>query len=216
LQENENVLFQILFQPTRLGWAEEIQKLQSNLAFRKVLQENNPSLSSSLREKLSSPLFAVVVRILAQSVSRPKSWEILKRIGGNLTQFTTPNDNKLIALSNDNYPDNNHLLSTFSRTSYRSGMILNVAVLEAVVEVLKTQHDLTEERINYWHGYGVELTDAVKEISRTGCLLVECARLRGEGTGNSIDAGKFSKSRKCLVELEKSNFIQPFENNFRQ
>jgi DNA helicase HerA-like ATPase len=113
----------------RLAWTEELQKAQANPHFRKLLQETNPAFSSALREKLSAPLFAVGIRLVAQSASRRQSFEILKRIGGNMTQFASPAGNELFALSNDNYSENNHLLSIFSRTSYRSGMILNAAEL---------------------------------------------------------------------------------------
>ncbi|MGI8640427.1 MAG: type IV secretory system conjugative DNA transfer family protein [Pyrinomonadaceae bacterium] len=131
LQTGEKALFQILFQPTRLAWTEELQKLQANPNFRKSFQEKNPAILSSLREKLSAPLFAVVIRLAAQSASRQQSWEILKRIGGSFIQFANPNNNELFALSNDNYSENNHLMAILNRTSYRSGMILNAAELAA-------------------------------------------------------------------------------------
>lgn len=135
LQRGEKALFQILFQPARLAWTEELQKLQANPHFRKSLQEKNPAVLSALKEKLSSPLFAVVIRLAVQSASRQRTFEILKRIGANFTQFASPNSNELFALSNDNYSDNNHLLSILSRTSYRSGMILNAAELAALAHL---------------------------------------------------------------------------------
>ncbi len=135
LQTDEKALFQILFQPTQLRWTEELQKIPANSHFKKSFQEKNPAVLSSLKEKLSSPLFAVVVRIGAQSASRPHSFAILKRIGANFTQFASPNGNELVALSNDNYSDNNHLLAILNRTSYRSGMILNAAELSALAHL---------------------------------------------------------------------------------
>jgi hypothetical protein len=135
LQANEKVLFQILFQKTRMAWTEELQKLQGNPQFRKILQEKNPTVLAALREKLSSPLFAVVLRLAAQSANRQDSFDILKRVGANLTQFSSPGSNELIALSNDDYPKNNHFLASLTRTSYRSGMLLNAEELAALAHL---------------------------------------------------------------------------------
>lgn len=135
LQRGEKALFQVMFQPTRLVWTEELQKLQTNSHLKKLLQEKNPAVLTALKEKLSSTLFAVVIRLATQSVSRSQNLEILKRIGVNLTRFSSPNSNELFALSNDSYSENNHRLSIFSRTSYRSGMILNASELTALAHM---------------------------------------------------------------------------------
>lgn len=132
LGDSEKAVFQLLFQPVRSVWAEEFFMIQTNEARRKLLQELEPNFLASLKNKLSSPLFAVSVRLMAQAEDRQRAWEIVRRIGGGLRQFSDPAGNELIALSNDNYPENDHRLSVLSRTTYRSGMLLNTSELAAL------------------------------------------------------------------------------------
>jgi excisionase family DNA binding protein len=131
LLENEKVVFQILFQLARCGWANEIQRIRNDPVSREILSESHQTIN----EKLSSPLFAVVVRIAVQSDHTGRSWKLLRNLGGNLTTFSNPSGNELIALSNDGLPSTNHLLSVKSRTSYRSGMLLNAAELAALAHI---------------------------------------------------------------------------------
>lgn len=134
LQGQEKALLQILFQKTRLGWAEEAQKFAANPSVKTTVLSNQ-TLSSVLKDKLSSPLLAVVIRLVVQSESKQRSWEITKQIGGNFAQFSNPVGNELIALSNDAYSDNNHYLSVLNRTSYRSGMLLSDTELASLAHL---------------------------------------------------------------------------------
>jgi excisionase family DNA binding protein len=131
LLENERVVFQLLFQSCSGGWSNEIQRLRHDPAARDILSESNQAIN----EKLSSPLFAVVVRFAVQSSSLDRSWNILRNLGGNLSTFSNPSGNELIALSNDGLPTTNHLLSIKSRTSYRSGMLLSAAELAGLAHI---------------------------------------------------------------------------------
>lgn len=119
-----------MFQKTRLNWEEEIPKLLLNADF-KTLSANQ---IQAFWEKLSTPLFAVSIRlgVSCSSENKQRSWDILRRIGANLSQFAAPSGNELIALSSDGLSDNNHFLSLLNRTSYRSGMLLNVSELAAL------------------------------------------------------------------------------------
>ncbi len=135
LRDGEKALFQVLAQPARHEWVEELQRIQSNPDMRKALQEREPSFSSSLREKLSSPLFTATLRVIVAARDKNRCWEIVKQVGGALGQFADPSANELIALSNDNYSDTNHRLSVLSRTSYRSGMLLNTSELASFLHM---------------------------------------------------------------------------------
>ncbi|MGI8467000.1 MAG: type IV secretory system conjugative DNA transfer family protein [Pyrinomonadaceae bacterium] len=146
LRNNEKVLFQILFQKTKANWSEEVQKIFANSSFKTASVGNNQT--SALREKLSSPLFAVVIRLAVESESKTKSWEILRRIGGNLNQFSVPSGNELIAVSNEGLSENNHFLSLSSRTSYRSGMLLNVAELASLAHLPSNSVNIGKLRRN--------------------------------------------------------------------
>lgn len=144
LREGEKAILQILFQKTKQNWAEEISKVFANADFKTVLSNQ----TSLLREKFSSPLFAVLIRLAVESPNEAQRWNILRRIGGSFAQFSTPNGNELVALSNDGLSPNNHFLSVLNRTSYRSGMLLSAAELAALahppsssVKIEKLQRD---------------------------------------------------------------------------
>lgn len=125
LQPNEKAVVQILFQKAKQNWAEEINKLFTNQDFKSAFGGQIPLL----REKFSSPLFAVLMRLAVESPDNAQSWNTLRRTGSGFSQFSTPNGNELIALSTGNLSPNNHFLSVLNRTSYRSGMLLNTAEL---------------------------------------------------------------------------------------
>ena len=131
LQGNEKAVFQVLLQKTRFSWSEELNRMTADPNFKELIQTG----SHMLKEKLSAPLFAVAIRIIAQSHGRERSWQIVKQLGGNLSQFSSPSGNELIALSNDGLSPNNHLLSVINRTSYRSGMLLNASELPAIAHL---------------------------------------------------------------------------------
>ncbi|MEO5859988.1 MAG: type IV secretion system DNA-binding domain-containing protein, partial [Pyrinomonadaceae bacterium] len=134
LEQSEKAVFQILFQPVKGAWVDELYKTQTD-QHRKLLEDHTPSFSAVLKSKLSSSLFAVTVRLMAQAVHSQRAWELIRQIGGNLRQYSDPAGNELIALSNENYPENNHVLSVLSRTNYRSGMLLNTTELASLVHL---------------------------------------------------------------------------------
>lgn len=49
------------------------------------------------------------LRVAAKSPTPSRAWQIAKRMGGALAQVGTPSSNELIALANDEYPDDMHL-----------------------------------------------------------------------------------------------------------
>ena len=164
LRQNEKVLFQVLFQKLKFSWAEEVNRIFSHHGLKTYFGEHNPSLILSLKEKLSDPLLACVIRIAAGGREKEQSWQTLRKIGGNLAPFLTPNGNELIALENRGLSDNNHFLSLLSRTSYRSGMLLNISELTSIVHVpsdsVKVKNLKRDEK----------LTKAVPEATTGGSL----------------------------------------------
>lgn len=129
LQSGEKALLQILFQKARGSWADEVNKFLAHADFKSIVSGS----TQSSKDKFSAPLFAVVIRLAVESQNKARSWQIIKQIGGNFSQFAAPNGNELIALSNDGLSENNHLLSVLNRTSYRSGMLLNTSELVSLI-----------------------------------------------------------------------------------
>ncbi len=142
----EKAIFQILFQPVKGGWSDELLKILADTEQTKLLHDRGANLSTALKTKLSSPLFVVTIRIMTQASSFERAWEIVRQIGGNLRFLSDPSGNELIALSNDGYPENDHRLSILSRTSYRSGMLLNTSELASLVHLPSSS--VTIEKLN--------------------------------------------------------------------
>lgn len=135
LSHSEKAVFQILFQPVRSRWSDELLKILADTEHTRFLQDRGIFLSAYLKTKLSSPLFAVTIRIMTQAPTLERAWEVIRQIGGNLRFLNDPSGNELIALSNNGYPENDHRLSILSRTSYRSGMLLNASELASLVHL---------------------------------------------------------------------------------
>ncbi|MEJ7848804.1 MAG: type IV secretion system DNA-binding domain-containing protein [Pyrinomonadaceae bacterium] len=135
LTTDDRAAFQVLFVPARSPWCDTLRAVQSDPEQRKMLNELNPGYAASVKEKFSTPLFATSVRLIVQSTTLERSWTLLRQIGGSLRQFSNPRSNELIALDSDGYNQNDHLLSFFSRTNYRSGFLLNTSELASLVHL---------------------------------------------------------------------------------
>lgn len=135
LTGDDRAAFQVLFVPTRFAWSQTLQSLQADPEQRKLLAEMNPAYSAAIKEKLATPLYAVTIRLLVQSATTDRAWELIRQIGGSLRHFSHPQSNELIALSSDGYPANNHRLSFFSRTNYRNGFLINTSELASIVHL---------------------------------------------------------------------------------
>ncbi|MBK9214610.1 MAG: type IV secretory system conjugative DNA transfer family protein [Chloracidobacterium sp.] len=135
LTGDDRAAFQVLFVPTRFAWSQTLQAIQSDPEQRKLLAEMNPAYVGAIKEKLATPLNAVTIRLMVQSGTTDRAWELIRQIGGSLRQFSHPQSNELIALGSDGYPANNHRLSFFSRTNYRSGFLINTSELASLVHL---------------------------------------------------------------------------------
>ena len=87
------------------------------------------------REKVAQPLYAVVLRVAAQADTKSRAWEIVRALGGALTQFANPTSNELIPLANDGYDDADHAADVCNRTTHRSGMLLNADELVSLAHL---------------------------------------------------------------------------------
>jgi predicted DNA-binding transcriptional regulator AlpA len=125
VREGELGLLQVLFQAVRHPWAASIMRAVTDGEGHSFLADA-PEMVSLAREKIAQPLFAVVVRVAAFSETEARAWTIAKALGGALTQFASPSANEFIPLSNDGYEDHDHAQDVLTRSSHRSGMLLNL------------------------------------------------------------------------------------------
>jgi hypothetical protein len=119
----EAAVLQAIFQPVKSPWAES--------AFRSViLPDGSPffmdarDFAAQTKTKLSRPLYGTVVRIAARSVGG-RAWEIARALAGSLSVFSSSDGNELIPLENDGYDLEDHEEDLLTRSSRRSGMLLN-------------------------------------------------------------------------------------------
>lgn len=132
LNENEVGAVQVLFQPVRKAWADAID--------RAVLGERGspffldaPEITAQAREKVARPLFACVVRVAGRSPEPGRAKLIARSVGWALNSLANPPGNRLIPLTNTDYPDDAHEADFLERRTRRSGMILSSSELVSLV-----------------------------------------------------------------------------------
>ncbi len=134
LKPGELGLFQVLFQPADHRWAESIVASVTD-AQGKPFFINAPELAAAAEEKVSQPLHAAVVRIAVRSDTYDEAIRIAGDLATSLSVFACHGGNELIPLSNDGYPEEDHVEDVLRRQSRRYGMLLNSAELIGVVHL---------------------------------------------------------------------------------
>jgi hypothetical protein len=124
LYPGELGIFQVLWQPVHNHWAESIINSVTH-SDGKPFFVNQPELTSAAEDKIASPLFAAVVRILVRAGEFERLLQLARDLAGSLRVFAHPNGNELIPLQNDNYPFEDHIEDVLRRQSRRPGMLLN-------------------------------------------------------------------------------------------
>ncbi len=134
LRGNEAAVFQVLFQPVRHPWQDSVLAAVTDSEGGDFFV-NAPDLLKQTRQKLSRPLYAVVVRVAVKSGYCGRGWEIMRNCAGALEIFSDPMANGLVPLPNDNYPPTEHQNDLLRRQSRRCGMILNAEELVGFVHL---------------------------------------------------------------------------------
>lgn len=124
LEPDELGMVQILFQAVRKPWAESIMRAVTDYDGGSFFGDS-PEMASLAREKVHRPLYAAVVRAVAQSLSKERAWNIARGLAGGMSVYALPGSNEFIPLTNDDYDSIIHLEDVALRLSHRSGMILS-------------------------------------------------------------------------------------------
>lgn len=130
-------LFQVLFQPVQNPWAESIVNSVTH-ADGKPYFVNSPELAGAAENKIASPLYAAVVRILICAGEFDRVVQLARDLAGSLRVFAHPNGNELIPLNNDDYPFEEHIEDVLRRQTRRTGMLLNSDELTGFVHLPST------------------------------------------------------------------------------
>jgi hypothetical protein len=94
-----------------------------------------PGFVQAARDKLRTPLFAVVLRVATQAETEARAWELARGVHAFNLQFARPGSNELIPLENDGYRDDDHVDAFLARHSYRTGMLLSAEELIGFVHL---------------------------------------------------------------------------------
>lgn len=134
LQAGEVGLLQILFQPARSPWPENILRSVTNWEGGHFFVDA-PEMVSQAKQKISRPLYATIVRVAAQSRLSGRAWQVAKDLGSALMAWADPTSNELIPLTNDDYDPFDHAEDVVNRCGRRTGMLLNSDELVSLVHL---------------------------------------------------------------------------------
>ena len=134
LADGEVALLQVLFTPVENPWPESILRAVSDGEGDSFFADDG-TIFTLAGQKIARPLFAVLIRIAAQSARHRRAWRIAQRIGKGLRPFADPQSNELIPLENDGYDDLDHAQDLVARRSRRCGMLLNSDELVSLVHL---------------------------------------------------------------------------------
>ena len=132
LTEGELGLYQVLFEPARQPWAKSV--LRSVVTTKgEPFFADAPEITGFAKEKVSSPLFAVVLRVAGVASAEERAQEIVRIVAGGLSHFGSPSTNELIPL----FPGDLHGLEEdiLGRTAHRSGMLLSADELVSLIRL---------------------------------------------------------------------------------
>ena len=120
---SEVVMLQIIFKGVKHTWANGI--LNSISSGSTSFFPDSPEMVTCAKEKVSSPLFAVVFRLAVQSHSSKEAERLAIELIQNIQTASRSEYNSLIPLSNKGYEYESHLENLKFRASNRFGMIMN-------------------------------------------------------------------------------------------
>jgi hypothetical protein len=127
-------LLQVLFQRVQNPWAEDVLRSVTDWEGHSFFSDS-PEMLSLAKDKVSRPLFAVVLRVAGQGRTESRAWEIAKTLAAGLKQLDNPPDNELIPLDNNGYDDEAHIDDVLRRQTHRSGMLLNSQELLSIAHL---------------------------------------------------------------------------------
>ncbi|MCH7665240.1 MAG: type IV secretion system DNA-binding domain-containing protein [Acidobacteria bacterium] len=132
LEDGELGLFQVLFKETDAPWTESLLRSVTTPSGQPFFADA-PEITTSAKEKVSSPLFAVAIRIASSAPKVDRAVDIVRRIAGGLSHFGGPRTNELMPLATfDPAALETDLLK---RSTHRSGMLLSAEELASLVHL---------------------------------------------------------------------------------
>lgn len=130
----ETLALQVVFERTRNPWARAtLDALDDGEGG--CLIEDAPWFLKATREKLSTPLFAVSLRVCGASADAVRCRELVRSTAAFVLQFGRSDGNELVPLTQDGVTPEALLEDVRERTSHRTGMLLSAAELVGLVHL---------------------------------------------------------------------------------
>ena len=141
---NEKGVIQILFQGTSYPWAQSIIASVSD-SQGECFFADAPEMLDLAKEKVSSPLYAVVIRAIGGSDTYEEAEAIAEGIARMMQQVSQSSSNLLVPLQG--YYEEAHTYDVVQRTSHRLGMILNSKELLTFIHFLHRRQLLPQKLV---------------------------------------------------------------------
>jgi hypothetical protein len=132
LGEDEQAVIQVLFKGTINPWAASILNSVTDGKGDSFFLDA-PEMPKLAMEKISSPLYGVVIRAVGQSSTPENASNIVERVANALIYSSRSTTNALIPLTNDGYDNEQYVTDVILRKSHRIGMLLNASELATFV-----------------------------------------------------------------------------------
>lgn len=132
LGDHDLGLVQVLFEPTRHPWGSTAVAWLTGTDGTPIFPDSKALLAGAA-EKFSRPLVAAVLRVAGRAETRERAWDIARRLGGALAQFSGANE--LMPLDAEGYDPFDQEHDMLLRRTHRGGMLLSTAELAGLVHV---------------------------------------------------------------------------------
>lgn len=132
LKPQDVVVFQVIFKGITSPLAKDITYAVSDGAGDSFFSDA-PEMPLCAKNKISNPLFSVVMRIGTQGNNNHRSQYLAQELARSITVVSSSEYNKLIPLTNEGYSYDFHYYNLHNRLSNRFGFILNSNELNTFV-----------------------------------------------------------------------------------
>ncbi len=135
LQEQEYAVIQVLFKGTVNPWAESIMRSVIGTDGKSSFFADAPEMVQLAKEKISTPLHAVVLRTFVSSTSEQSVYRLSKSVESAFVRVYTNSYNSLIPLNPPGEDFQENVDNLLLRESQRLGMLLNSRELATIVHL---------------------------------------------------------------------------------
>lgn len=191
---DDSVVLQIILKGVINPWADSILNSVGNSKY--CFFCDSPEMFECAKEKVSTPLFAVIIRLAVQSNTQEKTTRLANELISNISLASRSAFNSIIPLNNVDYEYSLHWENLNARSSNRLGMIMNSNELSLFVHFpdspllicndFKTR-SVPDIAVNNDYHIGVNIHNGVqKEVSiNDSQRLRHCHIIGATGTGKS-------------------------------